>query len=496
MERLVRGANRSGKTTCAAVEFARAVTGQDDRYPKENGIAYISGFDGKHLANVMYKLLFRSGAFKIIRDAQTGEWRSFNPSKLEDRLREKDAKPAPPLIPPRLIKNTAWESRKENLPKVVFLANGWEIHFFSSNAKPPRGTQIDLAWFDEEIVDPDWYPEIAARLVDRNGKFIWSATPQANTPQLFELHERAEDQLRLPKDQRTAEEFVFVLADNQHLTDDKKRLLMEKISPDEAMVRIHGEFASHGLRVYPEFSEKTHECSWFAIPPHYTKYAAIDPGRQVCGVLFAAVPPPEENDHIYIFDELYIRQCSAEIFAQKMREKCQGIDVEAFIIDHQMGRITETGSGVTVEDQYSDALERLNVKCWRTGSGFTWGVADPEGGIEAVRPYLRVRSNGPRLLYLADKCDNFRFEMKRYFYERDRDGRPTDKPKVRGAVHLCACLRYIIQDDPVFVGQRKKKPKPGGVYLKAQELMHPKGNGKQALNLGPGSSFTIGVGRD
>lgn len=489
-EKLIRGSNRSGKTTAAAVEFARAVTGLDERYPKEHGIAYLVGKDGKEVANVMYKLLFRAGAFKIIRDEVTGEWRSYNPSSVGDLLRIKEARLSPPLIPPRLIKSIAWENKKANLPTVIILHNNWEIHCFSSNAKPPHGTQIDLAWFDEEILDPDWYPEVSARLVDRNGKFLWSATPQAGTAQLYELHERADHQLRLPQQDRTIEEFVALLADNQHLTGKQKEEFAGKLSPEEVMVRIHGEFASHGMRVFPEFSEKTHECPFIDIPHDWTRYVAIDPGRQICGVLFAAIPPGGRDDSVclYIYDELYIAQCSAEIFGQKMRQKCAGQSIEAFIIDHQMSRMTETGSGRTIEDQYAEALQRNGVTCHRTGCGFTWGVADPVGGVEAVRQY--IQSN--RLRVLADRCPNFKWEMKRYWYERDRDGRVTDKPRDRGPVHLCACIRYIVQDEPKYVPHKAGKGRVSPVWKHAQKLMNPLGFAGKVLNFGSGGTF-IGV---
>lgn len=489
-EKLIRGSNRSGKTTAAAVEFARAVTGLDPRYPATDGIAYMVGKDGREVANVMYKLLCRAGTFKIIRDAVTNEWRAFNPTNLEDMLRVREAKPSPPLIPPRLIKSIGWENKKENLPRVIQLHNGWEIHCFSSNAKPPHGTQINLAWFDEEILDPDWYPEVSARLVDRSGYFLWSATPQAGTVQLYELHERADSQLRQPKEQRTIEEFVALIQDNQHLTESQKKEFEGKLSKEEIMVRIHGEFASHGMRVYPEFSEVTHECPFFDIPPTWTKYAAIDPGRQVCAVLFGAVPPPEEGNLIYIYDELYLQQCSAEIFGQKMRDKCRGHTIEAFIIDHQMSRMTETGSGRTIEDQYSDALRKWGVSCNRSGCDFTWGVADPLGGVEAVRDWL---TSPVRLRVLADRCPNFKWEMKRYWYERDRDGRVTDKPRDRGPVHLCACIRYMIQDEPKWMPAKVGKPRLSAIVKQARELMNPSGTKGKSLNLGPGQ-FQIGIG--
>ena len=494
-EKLIRGSNRSGKTTAAAVEFARAVTGQDNRYPKENGIAYLVGKDGKEVANVMYKLAFRAGAFKIIRDETTGEWRAFNPSSPLDAGKSKQARPAPPLIPPRMIKYIAWENKKANLPSLISLHNGWEIHFFSSNAKPPHGSQIDLAWFDEEIVDPDWYPETSARLVDRDGRFLWSATPQAGTVQLYELHERAErEAATLPKDKRRIEEFVALLHDNQHLTAQQKADFESKLSPDEVMVRIHGEFASHGLRVFPEFHERTHVCPYFDIPLDWTRYVAIDPGRQICGALFLAMPPPDSGDYAYLYDELYLAQCSAALFGQKMRDKTAGQNIQAFIIDHQEGRKTETGSGRSVEDQYSEELEKNRVTCVRTGSNFTWGVADPEGGVEAVRAWLRPRGQlSPRLRVLDGRCNSFIWEIKRYWYEQ-KCGVVTDKPRSRGPVHLCACMRYLVQDSPVYVPHVDKKPRPGTIWLEAQKLMKPKGKGSNVLNFGPGAiTFTLGA---
>lgn len=494
-ERLIRGANRSGKTTAAAVEFARAVTGRDKRYP-DTGIAYICAKDGKAVSGVVYKLLFKAGAFKIIRDQTTRLWRTFNPSSPEDAARIKEARPAPPLIPPRFVQMTAWLDKKAGVPELVTLRNGWEIHFFSSNSAPPHGTQIDIAWFDEEILNQLWYSEISARLVDRNGRFLWSATPQAGTLQLYELHERAEkEEATLSKSQRSIEEFHVTLAQNDHITAQQRREFISKLSADEILVRVEGEFAAHGLRVYPELGETTHVVPFFQIPHDWTCYVGIDPGRQVCGALFLAVPPAE--DYLYIFDELYIHQCSAAIFGREMRHKCRGRKFEAFIIDDQEARKADTGSGLTIRDQYADALKENRIECHRTGYGFTAGSADPEGGIEAVRSCL-VSHDGlaPKLRILSGMAPMFIWEMKRYWYEK-KDGLPTDKPRSRGPVHLCACIRYIIQDGPTFmkhdVTRTAAAGRPGSVWMAAQKLMNPKGREGSSLNLGPGP-ITVGIG--
>lgn len=495
-ERLIRGANRSGKTTAAAVEFARAVTGEDERYPSE-GIAYLCGKDGKAVAGVLYKLLFKPGAFKIIRDLETEEWRAYNPSDPEDLKRMKEARPSPALIPKRFVKSTAWLDKKAGEPSMVLLHNGWELWFFSSNSAPPHGTQIDLAWFDEEILNQLWYSEIAARLVDRNGRFIWSATPQAGTLQLYELHERADKEAAtLPVHERTIEEFHVTLKQNDHITEAQRRDFISKLNADEILVRVEGEFAAHGLRVYPEFGETTHVVPFFVVPNDWTTYVGIDPGRQVCAALFMAIPP--SDDFAYIFDELYLHQCSAAIFGREMRKKCRGRSIEAFVIDHQEGRKADTGSGLTVEDQYSAALQENGIKCWRTGYDFTPGAADPEGGIEAVRGYLSAHNGPPKLRILAGMAPMFIWEMKRYWYEK-KDGMPTDKPRSRGPVHLCACIRYIIQDGPTYQKHEVKTTaaagRAGSVWMAAQKLMNPKGRDGSSLNLGPGQP-TLGISHD
>src|SRR5579859_4814531 len=78
-ERLLRGSNRGGKTLPAAIEVARAVTGQDPfgKYPKSGGLCVCVGKDGAHCADPMWRKLARAGAFRIIRDLDTGLWRAY-----------------------------------------------------------------------------------------------------------------------------------------------------------------------------------------------------------------------------------------------------------------------------------------------------------------------------------------------------------------------------------------------------------------------------------
>ena len=133
-EVLIQAGNQVGKSLCAFVEDARAATGQDPhgKYPKENGVMVCLGMDEGHIGRVIHKYLFRAGSFKIIRDAATGEWRCWKQWVKDDWARKDEAKPAPPLIPPRMIKNFAWKKRAQHVFEVCELKNGWTIYAMGS----------------------------------------------------------------------------------------------------------------------------------------------------------------------------------------------------------------------------------------------------------------------------------------------------------------------------------------------------------------------------
>lgn len=492
-ERIVRGSNRSGKTLSTAVEVARAVLGRDphNKYPLHDGRAFCVGKDGKHTSQVMWRKLSRAEAFKMIRDRDTGAWRAYRAWDSLDVQRSAEAKWAPPLIPRRMIKSIAWENKKENLPSIVVLHNGWELSFFSSLGKPPHGSDIDLAWFDEEIVDADWYPEMSARLLDRSGLFIWSATPQAGTEQLYALHERAMEEHG--KDNPAVAEFVTLLSANPHVPSEQKQKFAAKLSEIEFQIRIEGEFALMSFRVYPEFDPLLHVVPYREIPRDWTRYAVVDPGRQVCAVLFAAVPPPQQEQHnrVYIYDELYIRDCDATLFGERMKLACQGQNFHAFLIDHSGSRIHETGGGMTIESQYSAALKNNGIKSLTTGYDFVWGADDVTAGVEAVRRYLRRRADDkPGLVVLSDKCPNLLWEIRNYRYKRVKQ-QVTEKPEDRGRVHLMACMRYLAMHSPRWhkPPSGNKGPGPALAALKAkQKRRKDKGEGgSTSIQLGLGS---------
>jgi hypothetical protein len=499
-ERLAIGGNRGGKTTTTMVEIARAVTGQDphDKYPKEDGIFILVAIDLAKCAKVFYRKLFKPGAFYIVKDPETGQWRTFRPDQ-DQHLEEFNKKKAPPLIPKRFIASISWENKKDEQPKTIRLKNGWELWFYSSGGEWPQGVDVDGVAFDEEIERDGWYDEMSARLADRrqqnfktgkvkSGKFMWSATPQSGTVQLFDLYSRAMDEQgsrqalsdagQVP-DPSTIEVYQFGIDNNPFMATHAKDAMKRKWAgkPEEYAVRIEGRFALFGSRVYSEFMPKgCHGIPSFPIPDDWTVYCAVDPGRQVCAVLFVAVPPPTHpvfGGQKIVFDELYIKNCNAQIFAKSMVEKIGHRPVEFGIIDQKGGKITDMGSGKTPEEQYASALKDVGFSFVRGGHHFQWSSSDVKSGISAVHNALHVVGGKSELVVMYEKVPRLIWEMERYSYRKLPSGLVTDDP-IKVNDHLCDDVRYITMANLRYVKPRPSARKGNYVtdYLEMKKKRH------------------------
>lgn len=496
-ETLVIGGNRSGKSLCTFVEDARAVTGQDpyNKYPKENGILVIVGKDWKHIGLVAVPYLFRPGAFKIIKDKKTGEWRSYDPVK--DAKRRSEAKPAPPLIPPRLVKSTSWVLKSANYMQHCKLHNGWEIHFFSSEGEPVQGFQCDRVHIDEDINNENWVPELLARIVDRKGKFCWSAMPHSTNNALLGLKERADASEQELGEESSIRQFKLRFLDNPYLDQEEKQKSIERwaaVGEDVLRMRAEGDFITDSILVFPNFDMRIHGMSRSELPngqvPHeWTRYACIDPGHAVTAVLFVAVPPDEKFWLCY--DQLYLRQCNATIFGNKFAEKVRDYHFHAFVIDAHGGRLRDIGSGRLPVEQYTEQLIRHGVRSEVTGSSFLAGCDDIIARGEATRVALHIKPEGkPQLRVLEDACPDLVRELKRYrklVNYVSGTAIVTDKPNTKGEVHLCQTLEYICAYRPSYHSPpiRNGEPDPWWVKWQADRKKARGESGGSYVFLGP-----------
>lgn len=263
LQRIVIGSNQAGKTSAGVSEVTRIILGQHPLFPPNGGIALCVGLDDNHLAQNMWKELSSEGAFDCIVDPGTKLPRAvrIDPNNRDQidpyDIEHKDEWfPSPPFLPSHEWDHPdgiAWRDRQIGSPAVVRIkSTGWTMLWHPSGGNPRRGIKIDLAWFDEET-SKEWFFETIPRLMRRNGRFIWTATPQTGNEELMQLMTAAQE----------GSEFVhcttLLIEDNPYIPEAQKRIAYEtykRMSDEDLEVRWYGRSAMLGRKVYPQYNPR------------------------------------------------------------------------------------------------------------------------------------------------------------------------------------------------------------------------------------------------
>jgi hypothetical protein len=480
------------------------------KYPTNRPLLiWVVGYDERHIGGTIYRMLFKPDAFKIIQDLKTGEWRAWKPWEPGDKAREAEIRPAPPLIPPRLVdpKGWAWIERARRVFATCRLLNGTEIHAFSSKSEPKKGDPVDLIHIDEDIEYASHVAEWESRLSDHRGRMVWSVFPLSKNTALLDMSDRAEKQRnRKPPD---VSEIVLRFSDNPYIDQDEKRKRLEGWSDVERRARDEGEFVTDEVLVYPNFSHKVHGLPWsddetlddpltkvlrangWQPPDDWCRYFVLDPGHGTCAGLFAAVPPPERyGDFIVCYDEIYQHKSDADSMARAVFTKCSGKVFEAFLIDARAGRQTPMGFNHTVQQQYALAFEKHSIRSCRTANDFLRGSDNKEAGINLVRGLLTIRNDGTtRLRVVNPLTPNLRLEFVKYRKQVTRN--EIKDETVDRDNHLMDCLRYLAAFNPSYVEPEIAKVSPSLAYRVYQQLINPPEDpaaGRGSINMGPASA--------
>lgn len=534
-ELVVLGGNRSSKTFTAAAKFAaiarnKVVHGPDgeeipQRLPwQENRplLMWAIGLGWNHIGDTIWRVLFRPGLYKIIRDQETLRWRTFNP-KL-DEGRESEIRPSFPLIPMSEVKGglkgIGWENLKERQFSHIELTNGTIIKAYASTGEVKMGDPVDVIWIDERIDRTGHYAEWQARLSDTKGRIIWSSVSDMD-PALLRLHKRAVDQEREVKQgvrkKADVEYYVLRFSANPFIDDEEKRKRIESWDADERKMRDEGEFLIGNIRIYPMFNRDVH-CAIYhnpeeddelsrvlrannGVPPaDWTRELILDPGTVKPALLFCAIPPRRfwgsEEPYFVPYDEIFIPRQDAEKIAKRTKAKSGDHQFQRFIIDGQAARQTPMGFSMTIGQNYSKAFRKENLLCIESGSAFTPGDPNWQSSSMIIEHWLAVRTNGrPLLRIVTERCPNLveQIENNLKAIEKGPSGEtwPMDKPAKGQVDDLRRCLEYWGSRSPRYVEPPKVSKDIGGPGLREFEAIEKRfGPSKSpddgVVHLGPG----------
>jgi hypothetical protein len=458
--RLLDGPNQCGKTLAAEVEVARALLGLDPygKYPKHNGRALAVAHEGDHISQVTWKTLTQPGAFSIIRDEHTQRWRSVrfqsdDPTKLDpyDAAYREKWREAPPLLPERLIQ-VAWDDRGRGIPRVVKVpSTGWKMLWRSSKGDAVRGVQLHLWHFDEEIGNQDFLPECLRACMRYGGRGFWSATPQTGGPQLYDLRDQADH------GSGGVEAYSLSLIDNPFYTEEEKQAFYDQLSEDEREVRYYGRYPRAGLRVYPMFAVMgIHGYEFTEVPSNHCRVAAVDPGTQHCGTVFAAIDP--DDAHVSVYDAMDLRSADAGRWADEMYRQQGEHAFEAIVMDERAGKQHPMGHAKNIAEHYWEALRRRGIKPRVLGpmSGFFPGSGDVEARQEALLDWMAVRGTGPfagspRLKVARGRVPMLERQIKAAQMEMPQYGKRTKSNKrMKLQEDVLVCLEYLAAHNPFY----------------------------------------------
>jgi hypothetical protein len=488
-------------------------------------LCWVIGWDLAHIGQTLHRVLFEPGYFRVIPDAVTGRWRSFNPANPEDNSRYAESEEAGPMIPERLVipKTWAWENRAENVFKTVSVRNPWGIvricAFPSTGIQAKQGDAVDLIWVDEDIRWPQHVKEWQDRLSDRKGRMMWSAWPHGSNDALVEMSERAQEQSAL--ENPDVHEIVLRFSDNPYIDSEEKRKSIDRMRTEEdRRSRDYGEFlldtiamyefvpAVHGVhQIIPEdpFSQQysgdylsqmwTREGKF---PDNWTRYLAIDPSHTRTAVLFGVVPRPDFDGqdfqgYLIVENELVAKKVSARQLADQIKPLVAGKNYEAFIIDYHMGRQTRVGGGAgdTAMSLYEQAFRETGIKSRLTGHGFLPGSSVRSARHMEVRAMLQPDKNGRvRLRFAMNKTYHTQKEFSTYRKKMMAE-EVLDEP-ANARTHDCmAALEYLTSyvfntPEPYIAPDSYRTGSPA--YRKAQQLLAKwkKGSDQGYCHIGPG----------
>lgn len=520
MECLLSGGNRSGKSVTTAVWMASLLLDQPiittsgeeiwarpARWRGEAMLVWGVGYDWKHIGETLYRLLFKAGAFNIIKDK--GKWRAYDP--VLDKDREDEKRKAPPLIPNSAIEPGSWDwenKKAKQLHSVTFKADGTRMVFYPSTAEVAQGNPVHVIWIDESIENDGHYAEWQMRVSEHEGKIIWTTWPTTEpSGAMLNLKERGE--LQRGDATPSALFHQFKGSDNPHTQNAHREAALASMSPEERAARDAGTFMMDGWLMYPRYSRGSHNClkphqdtddrlsravrEANGIPLNWTRYLALDPGTAHPAVLLLAVPPPAEfGDYVVPYKEFYPGRADADQLARLIRNHISPEEqFENFIIDWHAGRQVAPGLGHTIADNYSRAFREYGLRSFCTGSGFVQGIDIPETRIGMLQNWLVQRRDGTCKLRIYNKddcCRNLCDQLERYRRQAGPDRKPTDKPAKSQQIDVATCLEYLAGYQPTWINRPFAKPESSG--LKAwNAFVNANTSGVQgnAVHCGPGA---------
>lgn len=358
--RILRGGNRSGKSTAGIVESIWRAT-------------------GRHPYQKTHDLPVRGRIVTVDKDAG-----------IEQIIK--------PLLaqwtPPSELVNGSWEDSWKTRGSVMNFRNGStiDVKTHQQEVESFAGVPLHFVHFDEECPSAI-FQECRLRLVDYDGCWYMTMTPVEGQDWIF-------DRFIVTK-AKNVEMFEVNIDSNPHLNKQALKSLDEDLSEDEKEVRQKGIFVPKGGLVLREFNYDKHVIEAHGpIPESWAINVSIDHGfNNPTAILWHAVSPQGD---VVTFREHYKRRMLIKDHCRRIKEINAEIGREPFMYvgDPSMAQKTaETGTSAL-------AIYRDN------GIPLMQAKRDVDGRINKMNEYLKYNK-----WHITEQCPNCIKEIRGYSYK-------------------------------------------------------------------------------
>lgn len=372
--RILRGGNRSGKSTAGVVEDIWRAT-------------------GRHPLQVTHDIPIRGRIVTV--DKDTGIDLIIKPLLAQ-------------WTPPSELVNGSWEDSWKNRGSMMTFRNGStiDVKTHQQETEAFAGVPLHFVHFDEECPQAI-FNECRLRLVDFNGVWYMTMTPVLGQDWIFDRF--------ISTNSKNVAMFEVNIADNPHLNTEALVLLEEDLEETEKKIRQQGLFVPRGGLVLREFDIKRHVIEGQGqVPKSWPIYVSIDHGyNNPTAVLWHAVSPKGE---VVTFKEHYQSKWVIEQHVVRINEINQEYDIKPtlYVGDPSMAqRNAITGTSALAEYR-------------RHGIPLMQGKKDVAGRINKMNEYLKHDK-----WHITEKCPNTIKEARGYSFMIFNSPKIADRNNVR-----------------------------------------------------------------
>lgn len=372
--RLLRGGNRSGKSTAGIVESVWRAT-------------------GRHPFQKTHELPVRGRIVTVDKD---------NGIELIIKPLLKQWTPVSELV------NGSWEDSYSNSRKIMTFRNGSVIDLKTHQQETEAfaGVPLHFVHFDEECPQAI-FQECRLRLIDHNGCWYMTMTPVEGQDWIFDRF--------ITTANKNVELFEVNIDSNPHLSQEALRLLEEDLTEDEKEVRQKGTFIPRGGLILKEFNYSRHIIAARGpIPRSWAIYVSIDHGfNNPTAILWHAVSPKGEA---VTFHEHYKNRMLIKDHATAIKE-----------INHQLGVVPVMYMGDPSMAQKTAESGTSPLRLYRdNGIPLIQAKRDVAGRINKMNEYFKYD-----MWHITQDCPCTIKEIRSYSFKIFNSPKIADRNNVR-----------------------------------------------------------------